>query len=121
MSYLVQRPLWGQVAEEVTPASLFTAIDRQGTLFIWPVKLPVARESAWHRSALEAANRAMESWVSVRSNMHLGAYEVFEAIGDLGDPDWPDASFEEILNIAFRGHIIDSLDHPVLKRLRGEM
>lgn len=101
--------------------TLFVAIDRQGVLFVWPVKLPRDRALEWHRSAMEAAQRAMDTWISVRANMHLSAYEVFEATGDLGDPDWPAATFGEILAVAFRDRVIDSFDHDLLKRLRGEL
>lgn len=119
--YVVQRPMWGEVAQEVTPVSLFTAINRQGVLFIWPVKLPGERQMAWHKSAMEAAQRAMNTWVSVRANMDLAAYDIYEATGELGEPEWPEATFEEILAIAFKDRLIDSLDHPVLKRLRGAL
>ena len=29
--------------------------------------------------------------------------------------------FDEIVNVAFRNNFIDSIDHPILKRLRGEV
>jgi hypothetical protein len=55
----------------------------------------------------------------VAANMSLGAYDVFEAMGELPEPEWPDISFNELITIAFKGRIIDSPDHPVLKRLKG--
>ncbi len=119
-TYIVEAPLWPHVADELIPFSLHLTIDRQKTLFLWPVKLPGDRAMAWHTSAQEAARIAEEKWVKVCANMHVGAYDVHVADGDLGEPEWPDASFEEILGIAFKDRIIDSLDHPVLKRLRGE-
>jgi len=51
--------------------------------------------------------------------MSLGAYEIFEASGDLPEPVWPDFSFQEILRIAFRERIVDRPDHPLVQRLRG--
>ena len=38
-----------------------------------------------------------------------------------GDPEWPDASFKKLLQIAFRDRFIKSLDHPVIRALRGEL
>ena len=61
----------------------------------------------------------MKSWVRVKSNMGLGAYEIFEAEGSIPDPIWPELSFDAILRIAFKDRMIRSLDHPVVKRLRG--
>ena len=37
----------------------------------------------WHQSAAEAAERAMTCWVRVTANRSLGAYEIFEATGNL--------------------------------------
>jgi hypothetical protein len=51
--------------------------------------------------------------------MSLGAYEIFEAIGELSEPDWPALSFPEILQVAFRDRIVDRFDHPLINRLRG--
>lgn len=53
------------------------------------------------------------------ANKFPGAYEVFEASAGLGDPEWPDVTFKEILKIAFKEQFIDSIDLHVIKRLRG--
>jgi hypothetical protein len=53
--------------------------------------------------------------------MFLGAYEIFEAGSHIPDPEWPDATFEEIMKIAFKGRFIKDLEHPVLRSLRGEV
>jgi len=123
-TYLVDRTLWDQIATEATfsPRALFTAMNRQGVLFLWPVRLPGAdgRVDEWSRSALEAASMAQGRWVRVMANMSLGAYEVFSAVADIPAPTWPDKSLSELLRVAFRDKLIESLDHPVLKRLRGE-
>jgi hypothetical protein len=74
----------------------------------------------WNRSALEAAAMAETQWVRVASNMALGAYEVFTASAEWHEPEWPDTPLKEILRVAFKGRVIESLDHPVLRQLRGE-
>jgi hypothetical protein len=81
---------------------------------------PDGKHNEWHRSAAEAAERAMKKWIRIKANMSLGAYDVFEATGDLNNPEWPDFSLEKILEIAFRNHIVENLDHPLVKRLSGE-
>ena len=103
--------------------TLYTAITRQKVLFIWPVRLPSEerRQMDWHRSMAEAAEKAMSDWVRVRSNLQLGAYEIDLAVGNLGEPEWPDLAFSDILKIAFRDRLIDSADHLLIKRLRGEI
>jgi hypothetical protein len=108
---------------EFSVVTLYLAINRQGVLFVWPVKLPGpdGKHNEWHRSAAEGAERAMGVWVRVTANMSLGAYEIREATGELPDPEWPAFPFEEILRVAFRDRIVDRADHPLLQRLRGEL
>ena len=120
-SYLVDPSLWAELPGEVVPKILFTTINRQGIISLWPVRLPSpdGRQEHWSRSALEAAEMAKTNWVRVAANMNLGAYEVFTASSDFQDPEWPDVSFKEILRIAFREQYIKDFDHPVVQRLRG--
>jgi hypothetical protein len=120
-TYLVAPHLRGDLGAEVLLVTLFTAITRQGVLFLWPCKVPgdAGRKNHWHESALSAAEYSMKRWVRVAADMSLGAYQMFAAAGDVPEPEWPDRSFHEILKIAFRDRYIESIDHPVVKRLRG--
>jgi len=122
--YLVDRSLWDNLSTEATfgPRALFTAISRQDVLFIWPVRLPSSdgKLDTWNESALEAASLATGRWIRVAANMALGAYESTEATANIPAPVWPEMSFQGLLKIAFRGRFIDSMDHIVLRRLRGE-
>jgi hypothetical protein len=119
--YLVLPGMAQALPGEFATVTLFTTINRQGTLHLWPVKLPGpdGKHNEWHRSAAEAAERAMKKWVRVTASMSLGAYEIFEASGDLPEPVWPDFSFQEILKIAFRDRVVDRADHPLVQRLQG--
>jgi len=122
-TYLVTLSMAAELDREIALATLFLAINRQGVLFLWPVKLPGAdgKHNEWHRSAAEAADAATKHWVRVTSNMSLGAYEVFQAEANIPDPIWPDLSLSEILKIAFRDRLVDRPDHPLIKRLRGAL
>lgn len=122
--YLVDQSLWDTLSSESTfgPRALITSINRQNVLFLWPIRLPDSdgRIDDWNRSAMDASKRAKDAWVRVQSNRSLGAYEIYEAIGDCGDPEWGLTSFSDLLRIAFKDKFIDTIDHPVLRRLRGE-
>jgi hypothetical protein len=122
-TYLVDRPLWSALVGEVVFKRMFAAINRQGVFFFWPVKMPDpnGRKDEWGRTALEFAKLAMGKWVRVVSNLNLGAYEVIEAPAGLSAPVWPELEFPKLLDIAFRERIIRDFNHPVLKRLRGEL
>lgn len=122
-TYLVAPELWTELPSELTPKALFTTINRQGVLTLWPVRLPGedGRLDEWNASALQAAEMAQKDWVRVAANMSLGAYEVYEATGDLPDPVWPEMAFSDILKVAFKDHYITEIDHSVIRRLRGEL
>jgi hypothetical protein len=119
--YLITPAMATELPGEFGVATLYTTINRQGVLHLWPVKLPGpdGKHNERHRSSAEAAELAMDRWVRITANMSLGAYEVFEATGDLPEPIWPDLPLSEILKIAFRDHIVDRTDHPLVQRLRG--
>jgi hypothetical protein len=121
-TYLVDPALWTELPGEIVPKVLFTTVNRQGVLSLWTIRLPGSdgRLDAWNQSALEAARMAMKTWVRVAANMSLGGYEVWEATGDIPEPDWPELSFQEILSIAFKDKFIRDLNHPAVRRLRGE-
>lgn len=124
-TYLVHQSLWPDLAGESTfsPRALFTAVNRQGVLFVWPIRLPGSdgRVDEWSRTALEAADMAAKGWIRVAANMGLGAYDVFHATGNLPDPEWPDLPFQQLLRVAFRDRYIRDVNHPVLRKLRGEV
>jgi len=122
-TYLVPPDIARDIPGEYIPVTMYACINRQGVVFLWPVRLPGSdgRQLEWHRSAAEAAEMAMQRWVRVKANMSLGAYEVYEAAATIPDPVWPtDLAFVQMLMIAFKGRLVDSLSHPVLKRLRGD-
>ena len=55
----------------------------------------------------------------MKSNMSLRAYEIFQAENNIPDPQWPEQPFSELIRIAFRDRLINTIDHPAVKRLRG--
>lgn len=122
--YLVTSEVQHLVLPELRRTRLFTAISKRGTVFLWPVKLPGDDNDRFRRTAdtaLQAAEQAKTLWVKVVWNRDLGGYEMFRAKGDLGEPQWPDKSFRDLLEIAFRLNLIDRPDHPVIKELAGEL
>jgi hypothetical protein len=120
--YLVVPEIAKQLPGEFFMATIFTAINRQGIVFLWPVRLPTGdnRTQEWHRSEMEAAERTQTQWLRVKANMSLGAYEMFEPLGMIPEPDWSTLpTYQELLSIGFRGRLVDRLDHAVVQRLRG--
>lgn len=121
--YLVPPAFHTEVWEYIHPVCLCPTINRQGVLTLWPLKLggPDGKICRWYQTALDAASRAKTRWVRVKSNRSLGGYETFVGLASLPEPEWPELSMEEIMKIAFQNFIIDHVDHPILRRVRGEI
>ena len=119
--YLVTDIVRDALRDEVTYYQLHTTMTRAGGLGIWHISMPgtAGRMTDWTRSALEAANMAMKDWIRIRANMSIGAYEVHRLLVTIPEPEWPDLTYEEILNLAFKDRIITSIDHPLVRQLRG--
>jgi hypothetical protein len=119
--YVVRPELKEALAGETVRKTVYTTINRQGVVTLWPITLPGAdgKDLAWWRSEREAAALAMTRWIRIKANRSLGANEIIEAPGVEVEPEWPDLSFQELVRIAFRNLMIDTLDHPVIQRLRG--
>ena len=120
--YLVRPEILPDLAGEVVYKTIFTAINRQGGVFLWPIRLPAPddRKSDWPRSQREAAELAMRQWIRLKANMSLGAYEITMAESVMAEPVWPELSYQQLLSIAYRDRMITTLDHAVVKRLRGQ-
>ncbi len=121
--YLVDPSMLDELTGEWVPVRIVTAMSRQGVLMLWPLKLPTdeGKINPWHGSALEGAELAEKFWVKVASNRALGAYDVFKAVGDLPEPEWPNLTFAEMIGIAFKDHYIEDSNHVVVQRLRGQI
>jgi hypothetical protein len=121
LTYLVAPSLWPELSGETSPALLLTCVNRANDLFMWRIKLPGpdGRSNTWTASALQIAKAAETTWCRMVSDMTSGMYTHFEPTAELPDPKWPELSFKEIVKLAFRGRMIDSLDHPVVRELRG--
>jgi len=123
-TYLVTPDLWMELSDDLQPTALFVVMSRNSPVpFLWPCKLPGpdGRPNRWHESALEAAKLAESDWLKVVSDMDAGCYVPHVACGNLAEPEWPeDLSMFYLVKLAFKERLIDSPDHPVLRRLRGE-
>ena len=120
--YLVMPGMISELGEFPKAHRVVLATDRTNTPFIWPLTLPDPdHPNMWHTSAMEADVVAQSQWIRVESNKNLGAYEIFVAQGQLSAPTWPEMPWNQLVSIAFKQKIIDSPDHVVAQKLRGEV
>ena len=110
-TYLVQPEVQDLVAHELRRVRLYVVINKRGTVFLWPAKLPREDNDAgrrWAETALQAAEQAKTLWVKMHGSRDLGGYEIFRAKGDLGEPQWPDKSFRD----SDRDRVSGPIDRP---------
>jgi hypothetical protein len=122
--YMVSPQLWYELPGEVKPTCLTTCISRNSPVpFLWPIMLPGpdGRPNRWHESAAEAARHAERDWLRVVADMSAGCYVPHVAAGNLAEPEWPEKlKMGDLIRLAFRDRFINDVDHPALRRLRGE-
>lgn len=109
------------IADQIRLTQIRTAVTSQGVPTLVPIPLagPDGRQNPWHVSLARAMEMAETRWIRISANTQRGGYDVFEAIGQLPAPQWPTESFEALLEIAFRGRLITSEDHPLVQQLLG--
>lgn len=119
-TYVIVPALCDELRGEWVAKILVPCQTRQGGFYFWPIRLPGAdgRIDTWNESALQIADKYAGQWVRVTANKELGAYDVLRPITPFPPADWPEP-MDDLLAKAFSGRIIDRLDHPVVKRLRG--
>lgn len=123
--YIIAPSMLGEMMalDVVTPVKLTPTISRQGVLRLIPAKLPsdTGGSASWQDTLLLAVERAKTKWVRIGADMALGAYRIWEAQGALSDPEWPDISLNQMLEIGFKDRIIDNEDHPIFNKLLGRI
>jgi hypothetical protein len=123
-SFLVAPHLAADLQGEraVTWRHLVVARSRAGALFLWPLRVPEDDSGAapWAESALEAARQALTHWTRIQWDDGACSYKITLATAPIPEPVWPGASIEQLVQRAFGHRVIDSLEHIVLRQLRGE-
>ena len=104
-------------SDEITIVALHLATTKSGKYLLWPAK---HGDDSWAISMREAIEAAKGDWIRLVSKRSEGRYEAKPPKNDLGKPTWPNKTFAEIFAIATKDRVIDSVNHPVLKVLRGE-
>jgi hypothetical protein len=122
VTYLVTHEMEEAFPAQISRAVIFTAINTQGALFLWPVKFSRdGHPNGWLDSAMEAARAAMEAWVRIEADLGAEQYTIRRAIGARKDPKWETVPpLSDLLERAFPpSRVIDSVEHPVVQKLLG--
>lgn len=119
--YIVDPSLHRELSRECIAVVLVPYQTKQGAIAYWPIRLPDpdGKHNSWHASALEIANSYGDKWIRVSSNKEINGYDVITPIAVIPPPIWP-SDMDALLARASKGQVIDSVDHCIVKKLRGE-
>lgn len=122
--YLVSPSLLTELSNEVIPVCLVLFQSRSTAVpCVWALRVPDSEKpNRWHLSAIDCAELARSRWTRVASDSAAGMYISHVTDADLPQPTWdPELAMDDYVRLAFKGRVIASSDHPVLRRLRGEI
>jgi len=122
-SYLVHPDIADLIPNQVKYKILYVSIYATNTPFLLSVPQPDSegRWNNWHESLSEAVTIAKKKWIRLEADLTSQGYNIIEAIGNYGNPEWPEMTMEEFLEIAFKNTQIVEEDHPKIKELYGKI
>jgi hypothetical protein len=105
---------------ELATFTAITTVTLNGDMLLWILRRGggFGGENLWVESAKEAARQARTAWVRVKAG--TDRYKKVVARGKLSEPDFRGWSFQDVLTRALKGRMITTVDHSVLRMLRGE-
>jgi hypothetical protein len=104
---------------QIKVTDLYAGVTHDGTFFVWPVN---RSESSWYRSARRAVLQCTTQWLKVVSRKGPNIYDLYTSEFPIPEPDWSSLpAFADMLELAFDGHMIESLDHPAFLKARGKL
>lgn len=120
-TYLVRPEVAACLDGETSHRMLVPYADRDGGFFLWAVRFTDARGNpdSWSISAQRICTEYTDRWIKIKSKMSTGCYDVIIAPIEIPPPEWPAGGLQFLVNRAFKNKIINSLDDPVIKRLKG--
>lgn len=96
---------------------LYAGVTHDGTYFIWNVN---RSDTTWFRSAQKAVTACVSGWYKIVGRKGPNIYDLYPPADPIPEPDWSVLpSFEEMLLSAFDSHMIEDLNHPLLRKARG--
>jgi hypothetical protein len=125
--YVVHERIWKAVPELRSKAAkakicdLYLATSLQGAVIVWFAQRHdgVGKVPASIATRVEAIERAKTQWTQVFWDGSSG-YRTRTPVDAQDEPTWPDEPFAVIVHKAVKDVFIDTLDHPYVKKIRGE-
>jgi hypothetical protein len=120
--YVVSPRLVPEISAFVAQYLVVLCVNSNDVPFFFPVKLSDSKMNAKHKAnAQQFVELTKTKWTRRTWNEAASEHDLFVAKNMSKEPTFPDEGIEELLKLAIRGGIITSADHPLYKKLLGEM
>ena len=95
--------------------------DSDGNFGIWAINQEdqTGEIHPFSQSAMQQVKRSIGKWCQILANKGNNSYRLFFANDQRKPPNWPSKGFPFLLQKAFEDRIIKTVDHPLLRQLRG--
>ncbi len=122
-SYVVAQHIQPYLGKNVVQKVIRLSVDSTGLpkLVFQPIVEQGGRQNHWHSTLNRAILLAEESWVRVEPNMDAGQYSIIISKDDLGAPQWPEQTMDELVQDVFGNNIIDTPEHPYIRQIQGQI
>ena len=119
-TYLVKPPWAHHFGHQLSPVVLHFGINSLDAVFLWPRKIagPDGRMSDIMEAQEEIALTAEHSWVRMEWDNGARVHHYHEALDDLGDPQFPPYDLGTLLKLGFKGKVVESDDHDVVREFQ---
>lgn len=102
-------------------ARIFYGITSTGKIFLSDVGLPKPGQTlnAFNSTRLSAYEIAKNEFIAIVAGD--AGYDVKYPMGKFPDPIWPEeyTSIEPLIDLAYKDRVIETLEHPIVKRILG--
>ena len=122
-TYIVTPNMQAYLGSHAVPKILRLSVDTTGLpkIIAQPVVDQNGRANVWHTSLVRGILSAEVSWVRLEANMGAGQYTVIISKDDLGDPQWPAQTMDELVQEVFSNNIIADENHPYIRQIQGRI
>lgn len=108
--YVVGAELYSVLVGRMMECNLHAAITSSGSVFVWPVRIDVPTAKA-------AAEAAIKGWTKVVWDQGTKKYKIEQASKDHGEPKWPFADFDKLLEVSLTNRILEDPNHEVVLKV----
>lgn len=122
-SYVVAPHIQPYLGKNVVQKIIRLSVDSTGLpkLIFQPIIDQGGRQNQWHTTLNKAIELAEKSWVRVEPNMDAGQYSIIISKDDLGEPQWPEQTMDDLVQEVFGNNIISTSDHPYIRQIQGRI